>query len=301
VSTPTILIIGKSGQLGFELQRSLSVLGNVVALDRTEANLLQAESLRKIVRAHKPKAIFNAAAFTAVDLAEKEPEIAMSVNGYAPEVLAEEAKKLGALFVHYSTDYVFDGKGTRPYTETDVVSPLSSYGRSKLFGEQAIQACYSQHLILRTSWVFGVHGSNFLKTILRLLKERSELRIVGDQYGAPTAASLIADVSAHLLRQYLTSLKSDIPFSYGLYHLTASGHTTWHEYAQLIAHLAMNYDIPIKINPDQIESIPTSDYPLPAARPSNSRLNTSLLCNTFDLILPDYTSGIKQVFKLLNS
>lgn len=297
---PVLLVTGKTGQVGFELQRSLGVLGQVVALDRLDADLSRPDTLREAVGRVRPDVIVNAAAYTAVDKAESEPELARTINGTAPGVLAEEAAKSGALLVHYSTDYVFAGDGSAPHKETDAVAPASEYGRSKLAGEEAIRAATPNHVILRTSWVYGAHGGNFLKTALRLIQERDSLRIVADQHGAPTSASLIADVTAHVVRSYLRAGRGRDAFSYGTYHLTASGETTWHGYARLVASLAQQAGLPLKVLPDQIDPIPTSAYPLPAPRPANSRLDTSKLRETFELALPDWQEGVRQVFTLLH-
>ena len=231
-----ILLTGINGQLGWELQRTLAPLGTVVGLDRAQLDLSQPEMIRTVVREYRPDIIVNPAAYTAVDKAEAEPEQAHAINATAPGVLAEEAKKLGALLVHYSTDYVFDGGKTDPYSEDDRPNPQSVYGRSKLAGEDAVRASGCAHVILRTSWVYGVHGGNFVKTVLRLARERDELRIVADQFGAPTWARRLALGSAEILRQCRAN--PDDASRLGLFHLTAAGRTNWHEYAEEIVRLA---------------------------------------------------------------
>ncbi|KPC50106.1 dTDP-4-dehydrorhamnose reductase [Amantichitinum ursilacus] len=296
---PLILITGKTGQVGFELQRSLAVLGRVVALDRSECDLSQPEALRALVQRLQPDVIVNPAAYTAVDKAETDQAAAQAINGAAPGVLAEEAARLNALLVHYSTDYVFAGDDqTEPYTENAATAPRSVYGQTKLAGEDAIRAAHARHLILRTSWVYGAHGANFLKTALRLVQERDALKIVADQIGAPTAASLIADVTAQLVAQYL---HTDEPaaYPYGTYHLAAEGETSWHGYARYVAAAAQQAGVALKATPERIEAIPTSAYPLPAPRPANSRLDTQKLRATFGLTLPQWQAGVDQVLTLL--
>lgn len=279
-----ILLTGKNGQVGWELQRALASLGEVIACDRSELDLANPDKIVALVREAKPQIIVNAAAYTAVDKAESEPEPAHAINARAPGILAEEAKKLGALLVHYSTDYVFDGTKTEPYTEEDAPNPISVYGRSKLAGEQAIQSSGCRHLIFRTSWVYGPRGKNFLLTILRLAKERDELRIVSDQIGAPTTSALIADVTAQILRAFS-------PEKQGLYNLTATGSVSWYGFAQAIVHTA---GLTAKVTP-----IPTSEYPTPARRPSSSLLNTALLRQRFGIALPSWEDGLKTYFNAL--
>lgn len=280
---PVILVTGKNGQVGYELQRALLPLGTVVAVDRQQMNLADSASIREAVAHIKPDVIVNAAAYTAVDKAESDQETAMQINGTAPGVLAEEAEKLNALLIHYSTDYVYDGTKPGIYFETDPTSPVNYYGLSKLAGEQAIQASGVDHLILRTSWVYGARGSNFLLTMLRLMKEREVLNVINDQHGTPTWSRLIAEVTAHIVKQALAE-KKQAPFKSGLYHLTSSGETTWHGFAAKIAELAADRDLKIKT----IEKIPTSQYPTPAKRPHNSRISTLALCERFSLTLPDW-------------
>ena len=266
-----ILLTGANGQVGWELQRSLAPLGEVIALDRSQLDLARADELRGRVRAIAPALIVNAGAYTAVDRAESEPGLARAINAIAPGVLAEEAHRLDAVLVHYSTDYVFDGTKAAPYTETDAPNPSSVYGRTKLEGERAIGASGCRHLTLRTSWVYGARGHNFLLTILRLARERRALRIVDDQIGAPTWCREIAQATATLLaRSELASTGAE-----GLYHLTASGATSWFGFAQAI--FGSPEMARLGIIPPTLEAIPASAYPLPAQRPSNSRLDCGRL------------------------
>jgi dTDP-4-dehydrorhamnose reductase len=293
-----ILLTGCKGQVGFELQRSLAPLGQVIALDRSRCDLADPESMRAAIREVRPNIIVNPAAYTAVDKAEADEVTAQAVNGDAPGIIGEEAAKLGALVIHYSTDYVFDGTKTGAYVETDTTNPLSVYGRTKLAGEKALVASGARHLIFRTSWVFGAHGANFLKTILRLAREREELRIVADQFGAPTGAAFIADVTAQVLGQYLRGGYSD-SFPFGTYHLTASGCASWHEYAAFVVQKALEMGTSLQASPEKIHQIATADYPLPAHRPQNSRLDCSLLENVFQLKLPPWQNGVKQAISLI--
>jgi dTDP-4-dehydrorhamnose reductase len=288
-----ILLLGKNGQLGSELQRSLASLGEVVAVGSTECNLADAASIRELVRSVRPRIIVNAAAYTAVDKAETEVDLAMAVNAHAPGIIGEEAARIGAWVIHYSTDYVFDGKSTSPYVEIDVPNPLSVYGRSKLAGEQALQSALEQHLILRTSWVLGPHGGNFAKTMLRLAAERTSLNVVADQWGAPTSAILLADMTAQAIRQAYMDGEASFPF--GLYHLTAAGETNWCDYARLVIAAAQIAGKPLKMGPADVHPIKASDYPLPAPRPANSRLNTEKFRSTFGLPLPHWEDGVRDV------
>ena len=295
---PKILVTGKNGQVGFELQRSLAVLGEVIAIDRDDCDLSNPDAIRAVVQRIRPDIIVNPAAHTAVDKAESEVELATLLNTTAPQVFAEEAAKLGALLVHYSTDYVFDGRKDGAYVEDDASNPQSVYGKTKLAGEEAIRASGCRHLIFRTSWVFAAHGANFLKTMLRLMQQRDALSVVADQIGAPTSASLIADVTAQIIAQYLRSV--DQPqFSYGTFHLVANGETSWHGYASLINQIANEQGYTLKIAGEAIKAIPASDYPVPAPRPANSRLNTQKLQSTFGLVLPDWQVGVQQVMTLI--
>lgn len=288
-----ILLLGANGQVGFELQQTLVALGNVVGLGREQADFCRPESLRRIVRQYQPNIIVNAAAYTAVDKAESEVDVALAVNASAPRVLAEEAQALGAALVHYSTDYVFDGQKTSLYTEADTPNPQSVYGRSKLAGEQAVANACQRHLIFRTCWVVGQHGGNFLKTMLRLAAERDSLRIVADQIGAPTSATLIADITAKVLKAMRGAESNDA--RWGLYHLAAGGETSWHGYAQYVISQARARGCVLKATPEAVAPITTADYPLPAARPANSRLDTTKLRQTFALDLPDWQVGVDKV------
>ena len=289
-----ILLLGKGGQVGWELQRSLSVLGNLTALDfdSTEhcGDFANPVGIADTVRALRPDVIVNAAAHTAVDKAESEPELARLLNATTPGVLAQEAARLGALLVHYSTDYVFDGSGTRPWVETDTPAPLSIYGRTKLEGEQLIAQSGAQHLILRTSWVYAARGGNFAKTILRLAQERERLTVIDDQWGAPTGADLLADVTAHAIRHLHRQ-----PQDAGLYHVAAAGETNWNLYAKYVLVQAMKALPAIKIKATDVMPVPTSAFPTPAVRPHNSRMNTRKLQTTFGLTLPHWQQGVARM------
>ncbi len=297
LNPPRFFITGANGQLGFELQRALAPLGEVTACGRDVCDLSSPDSIRAAVCAAKPDVIFSAGAYTAVDKAEAEPDLARAVNASAPGILGEEAAKLGALVIHYSTDYVFDGAKPSAYREEDATNPLGVYGQTKLEGEKALSSSGCDHLIFRTSWVFGAHGKNFLKTILRLATSRDELRIVADQLGAPTGASLLADASAHIAARYLRDGGENVPF--GLYHLAAGGETSWHGLAQHIVAKAAAANSPLKATMDRILPIPAAEYPTPAARPANSRLDNSKFCAAFGLHLPDWTHGVDQVLDVL--
>lgn len=297
-----ILLTGRDGQVGFELQRSLAPLGEIVAVGRKDVDLADPGALRDVVRAARPDILVNAAAYTAVDKAESEPDLAAAINGQAPGVLGEEAKRLGALVVHYSTDYVFDGTRTGAYAEDDVPNPLSVYGRTKLDGERALAASGAGHLIFRTSWVYGAHGANFVKTILRLAGERDQLRVVADQFGAPTSAALIADVTAQVLGAMrsrsagpMVGSSGHADFPSGLYHLTAGGRTTWHEFASAIIARAAASGRSLKLGWADIQPITTADYPVAARRPANSSLDTARLRDAFSLVLPDWRHGLDHV------
>lgn len=293
-----ILLLGKNGQLGWELQRSLAPLGELVALDRHGAapdqilcgDLADLEGLAQTVRQVHPDLIVNAAAHTAVDKAESEPELAHTLNALAPEVLAREAQACGAWLVHYSTDYVFDGLGSQPWTETDQPAPLNVYGQTKLEGELRIQAACPNHLILRTSWVYAARGGNFAKTMLRLAQERERLSVVADQWGAPTGAELLADATAHAIRQ--ARQQSQLA---GLYHLVAGGETSWHGYAShVIARArALKPDLPLKAS--HIDPVPSSAFHAAAKRPSNSRLDTVRFQAAFGLHLPPWQQGVDRM------
>jgi len=289
-----ILLFGKNGQLGWELQRSLIPLGEVVALDRNShdfcGNFTNLQGLRDTVRQLKPDIIVNAAAYTAVDKAESEPELAQSINIDALKVLAREAKLLDAWLVHYSTDYVFDGSGVVAWLETNSTNPLSVYGATKLGGEEVIRHSDCKHLIFRTSWVYSARGSNFAKTMLRLAQERNDLTVIDDQIGAPTGADLLADITAHAIRSVQAQ-----PSLYGLYHLAALGETSWYGYANFVLDFARKMGLNLKVSPEAIKPVPTSTFPTPAHRPKNSRLDTSKLQNDFNLDLPYWQSGVARM------
>jgi dTDP-4-dehydrorhamnose reductase len=287
-----ILLTGRNGQVGFELQRTLSVLGEVVAVDRADCDLADADSIRSLVRRVQAQVIVNPAAYTAVDKAESDLDLTRAINAIAPGIFGEEARELGALVVHYSTDYVFDGSLDRPYVETDATAPQSVYGLTKCEGETALMAATPQHLILRTSWVVGAHGGNFAKTMLQLASERDSLRVVADQCGAPTSAALLADLTAHLVRQWQ---RSSGEFPYGLYHCTAGGETNWFDYARFVVAAAVQAGQPIKATPDKITAIATTDYPTPAKRPANSRLDCTRFTQTFGLELPPWQTGLNHI------
>ncbi|AVX24457.1 dTDP-4-dehydrorhamnose reductase [Pseudomonas syringae] len=293
-----ILLLGKNGQVGWELQRALAPLGEVIALDRQGADglcgdLADLVRLAATVRALAPDVIVNAAAYTAVDKAESEPGLAMLINGEAPGVLAREAAALGAWLIHYSTDYVFDGSGEEQWQESAATGPLSVYGRSKLMGEQAIQASGAKALILRTSWVYAARGHNFAKTMLRLATERDSLNVVADQYGAPTGAELIADVTAQIL--YRVRADQNPAALAGIYHLAAAGETSWHGFAQFVLEHAARNGVALKVAPDQIGAIPTEAYPVPAPRPRNSRLALAKLETAFQLKMPSWQQGAQRM------
>jgi dTDP-4-dehydrorhamnose reductase len=292
-----ILLFGCDGQVGWQLQRSLSPLGTVTAVNRAQCDLANPEAIRSVIQAVAPKIIVNAAAYTAVDRAETEPELAQAINATAPGVMAEAAKKSGALLVHYSTDYVFDGSKQAPYVETDPTCPLSVYGRTKRDGEDAVVAAGCRALVFRTSWVFGARGHNFVKTILRLAGEGRALRIVDDQVGAPTPAALISDVTGQILAASRRGAQID---ECRLYHLAAANPVSWCGFAREILRLAAATPgfegLPA---PDSVTGIGTADYPLPAPRPTNSRLDCSKLEHDFDLELPDWRPFLSRMLQLL--
>ena len=293
-----ILLLGKNGQVGWELQRSLAPLGELIALDRhsTEhcGDLSNLVGLAQTVRDVRPDVIVNAAAHTAVDKAESETDLAHTLNALAPEVLATEVAKLGAWLVHYSTDYVFDGSGDQPWVETDATGPLSVYGASKLEGEALIARHTPRHLIFRTSWVYAARGGNFAKTMLRLGQERDKLTVINDQFGAPTGADLIADITAHAVRQVVRDGAEAAALA-GIYHLVASGTTTWFDYAKHVLAQAQLVQTAINIKATQIDPVPTSAFPTPARRPHNSRLDTQKLQVTFGLTLPPWQDGVNRM------
>lgn len=292
MSDKTILLLGANGQLGFESQKALPALGTVVALDFPDIDFGQPDTLRAIVRKYTPSIIVNTAAYTAVDKAESNAAAAEAVNALAPGVLAEEAEALGAILVHYSTDYVFDGTKPAPYVETDAPNPLSVYGRTKRAGEAAVGAC-RKHLIFRTSWVVGAHGNNFIKTMLKLAKEREALRVVADQYGAPTSAKLLAEATTAVLKIMQGAAVDDD--RWGLYHLVAGGATSWNGLARHIIALAATSGVALKAKPEAVAEITTADYPTPAKRPANSRLDTAKLQRAFSIVPPDWAVGVDDV------
>ena len=291
-----ILLLGKNGQVGWELQRSLAPLGELLALDRHSVDycgdLSKPELLAQTVLAYKPDFIVNAAAHTAVDKAESEPELAKVLNTDAPAALAKAAAQVGAWLVHYSTDYVFDGSGSHARQEGEGVGPLSVYGQTKYEGEKAIAASGCKYLILRTSWVYAARGGNFAKTMLRLAQERERLTVIDDQHGAPTGADLIADVTAHAMRRLLNTQNISLG---GVYHLVASGETTWHGYASHVIEQAkrMSPELPWKVT--EIAPVPTSAFPTPATRPLNSRLCTNKLQQAFGLVMPPWQQGVDRM------
>ena len=289
-----ILLLGKNGQVGWELQRSLAPLGTLVALDRHDAggDLSQPQAVAERIMQERPQVIVNAAAYTAVDKAESDAALCRTVNTTALQAMAQASASVGALLVHYSTDYVFDGSGQNPWLETDPTGPLNVYGQTKLDGEQAIAASGCQHLIFRTSWVFGSRGGNFAKTMLRLAQEREQLQVINDQFGAPTGADLIADVSAHAIRATLAN-----PTLAGLHHLVAAGETTWHGYATYCIEQARAAGVAIKVPADQVLAVPTSAFPTPAQRPHNSRLSTAKLQQQFGLQLPHWQQGVQRLLQ----
>jgi dTDP-4-dehydrorhamnose reductase len=292
-----ILLFGRNGQVGWELQRSLAPLGDVIALDRAGADGLcgdlgDAAGIAKTVLQVRPDVIVNAAAYTAVDKAESEPELAHAINAVAPGAIAQAAAGIGAALVHYSTDYVFDGSGTRAWREDDPSGPLGVYGRTKLEGEQRIAALLPRHLVLRTSWVHAARGGNFARTMLRLARERSELKVVDDQVGAPTGAELLADVTAQALRPFLAGSVAG-----GTYHVAASGETSWHGYARFVVAAAQAAGVALKAGPEQVLPIPTTAFPTPAQRPHNSRLDTTRFRAAFGLALPSWQQGVTRMLQ----
>lgn len=292
LSPPIILITGKNGQVGWELQRALLPLGHIIALDRHTLDLTNNTAIQKTIQHIKPDVIVNAAAYTAVDKAEEEQKSAMQINGIAPGILAEEAKQQKALLIHYSTDYVFDGTKQTPYIESDEPKPINIYGTSKLAGEQAIQATNADHVILRTSWVYGSRGNNFLLTMLKLMKERENLSIIADQTGTPTWARLIAETTAHIVKQSLVERQQKI-FQSDLYHLTSSGHTTWHGFAEKIREIAQQQTTRDVLKIRNITPISTAEYPTPAKRPQNSCMTRAKLQQKYNLIMPSWDTALE--------
>lgn len=288
-----ILILGANGQVGWELQRSLAPLGRLLVCDRRRGDLEDLDGLRAMILEQRPAIIVNAAAYTAVDKAESDPERAQQVNAAAVGLLAKLAGELDAWLVHYSTDYVFDGQGDRPFREDHPTAPLNVYGRTKLAGEQAIRESGCRHLIFRTSWVYATRGANFAKTMLRLAGDRDELRVVADQVGAPTSAELIADVTA----QALSTLRQHPQAEQltGIYHLAAGGETSWHGFARFVIAEATNLGMALRTPAERVLPITTQEYPLPAVRPANSRLDTTRLRETFGLTLPDWQFHVRRM------
>lgn len=291
-----VLVTGKNGQVGHELQRSLASLGELVAVDVEDCDLTDAAAIVSLVETVKPALIVNPAAYTTVDKAEAEPDIACAINATAPKVLAAQANLLHIPIIHYSTDYIFDGTKGGVYVEDDLANPKSIYGKTKWQGEKNVRAMCPQHVILRTSWVFGAHGGNFLKTILKLAQERDELKIIADQFGAPTSARLLADSTAVIAKQLLSC---DAANKAGTYHLVGAGETTWHGYASKIVELANKLGVKTKLQAKDIVPIPTEDYPLPAPRPKNSKLSTDKIKATFGIDIPDWSVDVEQVLKQL--
>ncbi len=293
-----ILITGKNGQVGWELRRTLAPLGDVVAFGRDDLDLGNPDAIRNRIRETRPDIVVNAAAYTAVDAAESDPETAMAVNGTAPGILAEEARKIGAVLVHYSTDYVFDGAAQAPYSENDPPNPMGAYGKSKLAGEKAVQNAGAPHLIFRTAWVYGGRGKNFFLTIQRLIGERTELKVVNDQFGAPTWSRMIAEATAQILiqcREVNPKGRMDLSSVSGIYHLTCGGQTTWYGFAEEIRSFA-----PAESKTARILPIPTSDYPTPAKRPLNSVLSNNKLADTFGIRLPDWRTAFHLCAEEMN-
>ena len=292
-----ILLLGKNGQVGWELQRSLAIMGELVACDfdspgDLRADFSEPETLAPLVQRIRPDVIVNAAAHTAVDQAESEPERTELINATSPGVLARAAAEIGAALIHYSTDYIFDGNGTEPRLEDAVTGPLSVYGQTKLDGEELVRQAGCDHAILRTSWVYAARGGNFIRTMLRLAGEREELRVIDDQFGAPTGADLLADVTAVVLR----GLKSD-PAVSGTYHCVAAGETSWHCFAMFVIEWARARGLPVSVASGRILPVPTSAYPTAATRPHNSRLDTTKLRQTFGLVLPPWQAGVERMLK----
>ena len=284
-----ILLMGKNGQVGWELRRTLAPLADVVALDYPEINFTDAPALRQFVAGMRPDVVVNAAAYTAVDKAETETELCRQINAVAPGILAEEAKKLGALMVHYSTDYIFDGTKTSPYVETDAPNPLGAYGRSKLEGDRAVKASGADHLIFRLCWVYGARGQNFMLTMQRLASEREKLCVVGDQFGCPTWSRMIAETTALSLKQVLAG--ADRSAFNGEYHLAAGGRSNWHEFASRIIEWMPEAERKCRA----VEKITTPEYPTPARRPAYSVLDCGKLQKAFGLRLPDWETSLRQV------
>lgn len=292
-----LLITGKNGQVGFELQRSLAPLGEVVAVGHAECDFTDPAALRQLLSRVQPDVIINAAAYTAVDKAEIDHATAFEVNAEAPRILCVEAARAGALFVHFSTDYVFDGSKVGAYSEDDIPNPTSIYGQSKLAGELALAQANPRHLILRTSWVLGAHGGNFAKTMLRLAGERDRLNVVADQVGAPTSAALLAAITALLIQRH--HLSDGNGFPYGTYHVAAGGETSWYDYARFVIAEALAAGKLLKVTPEAVYPLTTEEYPTPAKRPANSCLNTERFRDSFGLRLPHWQEGVRHVLQQL--
>ena len=288
-----VLLFGADGQLGHALQAELPRLGRVIPLTLADVDISDAKALQAVIRHHAPRYIVNAAAYTAVDKAEQEPDLAQAINATAPGIMAAEAKSLGATMVHYSTDYVFNGQSAQPYKETDATDPLSVYGQSKRDGDIEVMAKAGAFFIFRSSWVVGAHGGNFLKTMLRLAQERDSLSVVADQYGVPTSARWMAQVTREALQhpQYVELS--------GLYHLSNAGRTTWHGYAQYVLTQAAQMGWQLKVKPEDVKAIGSADYPLPAPRPANSMLNTHLVQQNLGLTIPIWQTGVDEVLAAL--
>ncbi len=295
-----ILLLGKNGQVGWELSRSLMPLGELVALDRSQCDLAQPQTIPSIIQSIRPDVIVNAAAYTAVDKAESEPDLANTINHISVGVIAEEAKKLDALLIHYSTDYVFDGTKKEPYTEEDDPNPQSVYGKTKLLGEKAIQKSGCKHLIFRTSWVFAARGSNFVKTMLRLAAERDELKVVADQFGAPTSAELIADVTALALQQVARSTDFNSQIE-EIYHLTSAGKVSWFEFAVAVLEFSASMGHELKVLPNAVEAISSDDFPTLAKRPKYSVLSSKKLSVDFSIpLVPWQSYAARSVAEILS-
>lgn len=294
-NTPKILLLGKNGQVGWELQRSLSPLGELYAFDRQTADLSDPQSIRKLILDLKPDFIVNAAAYTAVDKAEEEKELAFKINADAVKVIAEAAKEVNSWLIHYSTDYVYDGTKESNYIETDEVNPLSIYGQSKLAGEDAIRASGCQYLNFRTSWVFAAKGNNFAKSMIQLAKNREQLKIVADQFGAPTSAELIADVTALCICKIKQARQSFKENASGTYHLVSTGEASWYSYSQYVIDKAIEFGVKLKLTSDMVFPITTEEYPLPATRPANSKLSINKIEQKFDINLPHWKQYVDRM------
>ena len=291
-----ILVTGKNGQVGFELMRTLAPLGTVVGVGVKECDLAQSAAIDALLERVRPDIIVNPAAYTEVDKAESQPTIAHAVNAQAPKLLARYAARHNIPIIHFSTDYVFDGKKDGPYTEEDEAKPTSVYGKTKWLGEEAVRKLAAKHIIIRTSWVFGSHGVNFLKTMLKLAAERDKLSVVSDQYGAPTSARMLAEAVA----QIITELGEPGSYrKYGTYHVAARGETSWHGYAQVVVERAIKLGLDLKISPKEIKPITTKEYPMPAPRPANSRLDTTKVSMTFSVSLPKWQDEVEKVIQEL--